>query len=123
MEQETDQEQEQDSEQTQQEQTQPTETNEPAEDNENNKEVRWDLTNLPEEEQNREQQRMDQDTTTYQGPDVRKEMQVTERIDTEELPRQQEDDTRQESRPQRPRRSARPRIEFDIAKHNLATKR
>ena len=66
---------------------------------------------------------MDQDTTTYQGPDVRQETQVTERIDPEELSRQQEDDTTQESRPQRPRRSARPQIEFDIAKHNLATKR
>ena len=65
---------------------------------------------------------MDQDTTTYQGPDVRQETQVTERTDPEELPRQQEDDTTQESRPQRPRRSARPRIEFGIAKYNLATK-
>ena len=66
---------------------------------------------------------MDQDTTTYQGPDVRQETQVTERIDPEELSRQQEDDTTQESRPQRSRRSARPQIEFDIAKHTLATKR
>ena len=47
-----DQEQEQDSQQTQQEHTQHTETNEPAKDKENNKEVCWDLSNLPEEEQN-----------------------------------------------------------------------
>ena len=84
-EQETEQEQEQNSEQTQQEQTQTTETNEPAEDDENIREVRWDLTNLPEKEQNREQQCMDQDKTTYQAPDVRQETQVTERIDLEEL--------------------------------------
>ena len=82
------------------------------------------MTNLSEEEQDREQCRLEEDTTEeiLGAGGLRQGAQGRDRIDSETLPIPEEDDKAQRSRPPRPRRSARARIEFDVARHNLARK-
>ena len=81
--------------------------------------MHFNLSNLPPNEQEREQQRLEEDTTGVPVPDGIQKSQGMEIINPEELPVPKEKDKLKESRA--PRRSSRPRVEFDIDKHNLVT--